>query len=357
MPPRDFTNPTLDPIEDIRRREILKGVLALPLLAAGVSCGDDDEDDPAGSPSAAASGAFPVTIEHAFGSTTISAEPKRVVTVGFTDHDMLLALGVVPTGLRDWYGDQPNGVWPWAQQALGKEAPAKLTGDELDIEAIAALEPDLIIGLYVELTAEEYQRLSQIAPTVAQSGEYAGYATPWQEMTRTAGRALGRLARAEERIAEVEAKVAAARKAHPEFEGKQLVYAGVAEGGVFYVETASSTRVAIIASLGFAVPDEINALAKDSFYAEVSNEQLRLLDHDLVFWELGAAEGTRPLVESNPVYQALDVAREGRHVFIDDLVMAGALAHADVLSIPYFVDAIVPRLAAALDGDPTTSSD
>jgi iron complex transport system substrate-binding protein len=39
--------------------------------------------------------AFPVTIEHKFGETTIDAEPERVVSIGYNEHDFLLALGVV----------------------------------------------------------------------------------------------------------------------------------------------------------------------------------------------------------------------------------------------------------------------
>src|SRR5690606_20608019 len=59
----------------------------------------------------APSDAFPVTIEHKYGETTIEEEPERVVAVGFTDQDTLLALGVVPVGIRDWYGDQPFATW------------------------------------------------------------------------------------------------------------------------------------------------------------------------------------------------------------------------------------------------------
>jgi len=354
MHPKHASDPFRHPLAArLSRRRFLVGVAVAALATAFLAaCGSGDEAVEA----TTTDSQFPVTIQHAFGETTITSAPERVVTVGFTDHDVLLALGVIPVGLRDWYGDYPLGVWPWAQVALGDERPTKLAG-ELDFEGIAALEPDLILGLYVGLTDDEYATLSQIAPTVAQSGDHANYATPWQEMTLTAGRALGRLPEAEGLIAGVETRLAEARAQHPQFAGLELVYAGMAEGEQFYVETAASTRVAILTALGFVVPPEINDLATDSFYAEISAEQLQLLDRDVVFWELGAAEGTRPLIEGHPVYALLDAAREGRSVFVDDPVLAGALAHADVLSIPYFLDAIVPRLAAAADGDPATSSD
>src|SRR6056297_4028745 len=74
--------------------------------------------------------AFPVTIEHKFGATTIDEEPHRVVSVGFNEHDFLLALGVVPVGLRDWFGDRPNGAWPWAQDELGDAEPEVLSSGQ-----------------------------------------------------------------------------------------------------------------------------------------------------------------------------------------------------------------------------------
>ena len=88
------------------------------MAAAGLilflaACGPNNEadDTPAGSSSsAAAASAFPVSIENKFGTTTIPAEPKRIVTVGLVEQDALLALGVVPVGadsLRIEAGDAP----------------------------------------------------------------------------------------------------------------------------------------------------------------------------------------------------------------------------------------------------------
>ncbi|MFW6174563.1 MAG: ABC transporter substrate-binding protein, partial [Chloroflexota bacterium] len=59
---------------------------------------------------------FPVTIEHKYGSTTIEEKPERVVTVGFSEQDPVLALGAKPVAVREWFGGQPNAVWPWAQE-------------------------------------------------------------------------------------------------------------------------------------------------------------------------------------------------------------------------------------------------
>ena len=89
------------------------------------------------------------------------------MSVGFNDHDTLLALGVTPVAVCDWYGDYPYATWPWAQNELGDAQLAVLSSAELNIEAVAARDPDLIVGIFSGMTKREYELLSQIAPTVA----------------------------------------------------------------------------------------------------------------------------------------------------------------------------------------------
>src|SRR5690242_17739378 len=95
-----------------RRRRSLYGALAaaVALLVAGCGGGAPVSNAPA----AGGSGAFPVIVQHKFGTTTIPAKPVRVVTLGYTDQDAVLALGTVPVATSEWYGDQPGALFPWA---------------------------------------------------------------------------------------------------------------------------------------------------------------------------------------------------------------------------------------------------
>ncbi|WP_149359636.1 iron-siderophore ABC transporter substrate-binding protein [Lolliginicoccus suaedae] len=326
------------PVDELTRRGFFTAsAAAAALILAGCSNG---------SPSAGAAGT--TAIEHAHGVTQVPADPQRVVTLGFSDHDVLLALGLAPVGLRDWYGDHPNGVWPWAQDELGDARPHVLRGEDISFEEVAALEPDLILALYANLDEDQYNTLSAIASTIAQSGEHAAYATPWQEMTRTAGRAIGRQEAAEARIREVEERFARARDENPSFASTELVYAGAYGAGQVYVESARSTRFGLLKALGFQTAPEIEALvASDSFSADISDENLGVLDQGVLFWELGAAAGMREAIEAKPTYQLLDVVKDERVVYVDDPLLAGALAHATVLSLPMVLDRIVPMLAEA----------
>ena len=71
------------------------GLSAALVLAA---CGESSQDDTSGG---GGSGDFPVTIEHAFGETTIESEPERVATVAWSNHEVPLALGIVPVGMSE----------------------------------------------------------------------------------------------------------------------------------------------------------------------------------------------------------------------------------------------------------------
>ncbi|HEY4420218.1 MAG TPA: ABC transporter substrate-binding protein, partial [Pseudonocardia sp.] len=180
----------------ITRRRLLTGAGAFGALGLLTACGGGT--GPTAAPSAPGTAGFPITVEHRNGTTQIPAPPQRVVTVGYSDQDPVLALGVRPVGVTDWYGDHPYATWPWAQDELGDAKPSVMnrgtfTGTpEYQYEEIAALAPDLIIGLYTSMDATQYETLSRIAPTVGPPAGFAEWGAPWQENTRLAGRALGR---------------------------------------------------------------------------------------------------------------------------------------------------------------------
>jgi iron complex transport system substrate-binding protein len=81
-------------------------------------------------------------VAHRYGQTEVAGLPQRVVTVGLTDQDYAVALGVAPVGVREWFGGHPGALWPWAWELLGDEPlPAVLPVDALNFEQIAALAP------------------------------------------------------------------------------------------------------------------------------------------------------------------------------------------------------------------------
>ena len=126
-------------------------------------------------------GVFPRTVTHARGTTRIEARPTRVVVLDTGELDDVLALGVTPVGLASPDGKVPAYLEPKVVGAgrLG-------TLDPLNLEAVAALKPDLILGSQLRVD-QLYDRLTAIAPTVLSIRP--GF--PWKENLRLAAAALG----------------------------------------------------------------------------------------------------------------------------------------------------------------------
>jgi iron complex transport system substrate-binding protein len=324
----------------------LRLIAALLLAALALAaCGGDDRPVARGGDH----GPFPVTVRHKFGTTTIPSAPQRVVTVGYTDQDAVLALGVVPVGVGDFLGGYDWRHRPWAQAALHGAEPAVVSGQQINFEAVAAQRPDLIVAINAGLKRGDYEKLSQIAPTVAQSGAYIDFGMPWEAQTRLVGKALGRESRANRLISDVHARFRRFRAEHPSFAHQTAVLAyGGPDGYGAYA--TGDTRSRFLSDLGFKTPRRIDALAGRSFYAQFSQEQFRLLDQDLV-----VMYGKRSDILANPVFRRLDAVREDRVIYLDTAdQFAGALGFASVLSLPYLLDHAEAALTAAADGDPAT---
>lgn len=294
------------------------------------------------------------SVEHKYGTTEVSGQPIRIVTVGLTEQDYVLALGAAPVAVREWFGEHPGVLWPWARQVLGdRPLPEVLPVEGINFEQIVSLKPDLVLGVNSGLTQQEYDTLSKIAPTVAQPRGYADYGAPWQDITRAVGRAMGREQQAEELIGSVEGRCVRARREHPEFAGSTGLLA-TSIGGEAYAY-AEGPAPSFLTQLGL----ELLAAAAGLFTGEnrppvqVSLERLKGLEADALL--LGVYDNTGPGVAGQRVYQELDVVRQGRDLIMPETSpVNGALSFGSVLSLPTALDELVPRLALMLDGNPAT---
>ncbi len=308
-------------------------------------------------PPASADGAFPVSLEHKFGNTTIESQPERIVTLGYHEQDWLYALGIAPIAVREWYGGYDYATWPWAdaaREAVGA-TPVVLANAELNIEQIAGLDPDLIIATWSGITQEEYDLLSQIAPVVAQSGDYADYGMPFDEETRLIAAAVGKPAEGEAIISTLDDDFAAMRAANPDWKSKTAAVGFVFEGqpGAYY---SHDPRAALLARLGLdsTAVDAFGDVGTD-FYLSISPERLDILDLDTVIWLSALAPDTRAQVEAMPTYPSLNITTTGGHIWSTGAVFEGAYSFASPLSQAYVLQELEAPLVAALDGDPATA--
>jgi iron complex transport system substrate-binding protein len=159
-------------------------VTALTVVSLA-SCGTEAEPTATTESSSAPAAQFPLTIKHALGETTIEAQPERVATVSWANHEVPIALGVVPVGMSEatWGDDDGDGVLPWVEEKLtelGAETPVLFDEtDGIDFEAVADTQPDVILASYSGLSQEDYDTLTKIAPVVAYPE------LPWSTRCRT----------------------------------------------------------------------------------------------------------------------------------------------------------------------------
>jgi iron complex transport system substrate-binding protein len=344
----------------MHRLRLLSLFAATTLPLTLVACGDDGADAQAsddGAP-AASSDAFPVTIEHAFGETTIESEPERVATVAWANHEVPLALGVVPVGMSRaaWGDDDGDGVLPWVEdrlEELDAETPALF--DETDgiaFEAVAATQPDLILASYSGLTEKEYETLSKIAPVVAYPD--IAWATSVQDMITMSSEAMGLAEEGEQLVADLDAQVDAAYAEHPELDGKTIMFSYIDPTDLSQVGfyTTHDTRPGFLAEVGMAMPAVVaKASAEtDEFYVTRSVEDLGAFDDVDIFVTYGDAEGTLlDKVTTDPVLSQIPAIERGSVAVLEESTPLAASANPSPLSIGWGIDEYFDLLAEAAE--------
>ena len=328
-------------------RPFLRGAALLAATVLVTSCGSDDtgsSEDAAASSSPSGSGASPVTVQTAFGPVEVPEEPERVVALGWSDAETALALGVQPVGASDWLGFGGEGVGPWAE-GLYDEAPENIETLEPSLEAIAALDPDLILDTRSPATQDRYDALNAIAPTIGQPEGVGPYQTTWQQQLDLVGQALGREEEAAELQAEVEQQFTEAAEANPQFEGTEVaVGAYTSEGFGAYVR--GDTRVDFMEALGFTNEAAVQDLAGESFSVSLSEEQVPLLDAPLTVVFPIFVDAAQ--ITSNPLWQSLPSVQQGNALVLEDQTLVNAFSSGSALGTRYALENAVPLFAETL---------
>ncbi|MEU1047581.1 iron complex transport system substrate-binding protein [Streptomyces ambofaciens] len=330
---------------------------ALSAAALGVGllagCGSDSDDpaDQAGGDTPAAAGAFPVTVEHAFGTTKVEKAPERVVSVGYTDDQTVLAFGIKPVGMVDQYpnpaGQSPdiNTQWPWVKDKWGDAKPEVImkNGDTgPNYEKIAALRPDLIIAVYSEIDQAAYDKLSKIAPTVGRTkGEKEPFSAPWQDNALHIAKALGKAEEGEKMVADIQGKLDAAKKDHPRFADQTAVVLSWYKDSVAPF-TSTDVRGRLVTGIGFKYQTEIDKIAGGDFYTTLSPERVDLVDVDRVFVINDKAD--QDALKKFELFGNLDAVKNGKVSYLLDSegpAVGAAISQGTLLSMPYAVDELV----------------
>ncbi|MGG5173138.1 iron-siderophore ABC transporter substrate-binding protein [Pseudarthrobacter sp. J1738] len=351
-------------ISEPSRRSVLKSAGgATAALAAVVLSLSACSTGPAASATAGTtekSAAFPVTIKHAFGETTIKAQPTRVATVSWVNDDIAIALGVIPVGMpKNEWGNNAKGSTPWKDAALEKagaalgtdKAPVQYSeADGINFTEIAKLTPDVILAAYSGLSKEDYTKLSQIAPVVAYP-EIA-YGTPWQDATAMIGKALGKDAEATQLVKETEALVAEKAAKYPQIKDKTFIYGNLepAKGDGVNVYSANDNRPRFLSSIGMTLAPVVAQKSKGSkeFFFPWSAEKANELDSDVfVTWVPDTT--TAEAITKDPLLSQIPAVASGALVADTSNTLTLAISASSPLSLPWALDTFLPQLGKAAD--------
>ncbi|TKT81462.1 iron-siderophore ABC transporter substrate-binding protein [Aquamicrobium sp. LC103] len=296
---------------------------------------------------------YPIVIKHALGTTTIAEKPERVATVAWANHEVPLALGIVPVGFAaaNFGDDDGDGVLPWVAEKLaelGADKPVLFDeGDGIDFEAVAATNPDVILASYSGLSQTDYDTLSQIAPVVAYPE--SAWGTDWREMIRLNSAGLGMAAEGETLIAEIEAEIDDVVAGYPDLQGKSamfITHLDATDLSTVNFYTTNDTRVKFFADLGLKSPKSVvEASAPGRFSGAISAELIDAFDDvDIV-----VTYGSRELLDAlaaNPLTSRMPAVANDAVVMLGGDPL-GTAANPTPLSISWVLKDYVALLAGA----------
>lgn len=327
-------------------------VIAVGLAACSTANLGDSTDD-----SASADG-YPISIEHAFGTTEITKKPERVATVNWANHEVPLSLGVVPVGMAaaNFADEDGDGLLPWVKERLEEldaETPVLFDeSDGIDFEAVSDTRPDVILAAYSGLTQEDYDTLSDIAPTIAYPD--SPWTTSWRDMIRLNSAGMGMANEGDELIADLEALIAGAGDHNPvlgESSVMFLTHVDVSDLSVVKFYTPADTRVQFFSDLGMQTPKSIAAFEPDPanpFSGSISAENADTFDDVDVIVTYGNQEMIDTL-KADPLLGLMPAIKNGAVVLLDGKSANATAANPTPLQLPYLIDWYVDQLAVAAE--------
>jgi iron complex transport system substrate-binding protein len=325
-------------------KRLAAALLLVTALVALAACGGgSDPKSGSSAPSSTAStgaDAGPVTIRHRYGTTTVPETPKRIVSLDNLWTDVLTAMDapMVGAGLDP---SAKDGRWPWQDDIPTSVQGVEITDTNIPYERVAALKPDLIVITFFAQKQADYDRLSQIAPTIPSLS--SAEVDKWQDIATAAGKVLHEPARAEALIDEADQRDAALAQELPGLKGKTFTLANYVPGDAIYVvadpDDGAST---FFRSLGMKLdPDILAAADGESGRVKLSLERVDELDADLL---VILTNGANP--DDIPGYRNLPAVRSGAVAELDLAPISG-LNTPSPRSLPYSIAAIKPALEAA----------
>jgi iron complex transport system substrate-binding protein len=299
-------------------------IIALLLLAA---CGSAEEKTTEKKDTDKPKEETSYTVEHAMGSTTIKGTPKKIVILTNEGTEALLAMGVTPVGaVQSFTGD------PWYDHIADQLKDTKVVGveGEVNVEAIAALQPDLIIGNKMR-QEKIYDQLNAIAPTVFAETLRGD----WKENFKLYAKALNKEDKGNEVLKDYEGRITEISEKLGDKKNLKvsMVRFMAGEVRIYHKDTFSGV---ILGDLGFARPESQNV--DDFAERNVTKERIPAMEGDILFYftyETGDGKGSELEKEwiADPLFKNLEVAKKEEVHKVSDTIWntAGGVLAANLM--------------------------
>lgn len=269
----------------------------------------------------------PYTVKHAMGETTVKGTPKRVVVLVNDAVEASLALGFKPVGMvKAW------GVQPFYDHLKDKLEGVQIVGDENqpNLEAIAALKPDLIIGN--KLRQEKiYAQLTSIAPTVFSERTNSDALINFKIYAE----ALNKKAEGDKQLADFDNKVKDLRTKLGDKINTKISLVRFYIGDkvrIYYNDTFAG---GIIKQVGLKRPEIQD---KPTFADIIGKERIPDLEGDILFYftledEKGETTKTEKAWQEEALWKNLNVVKNGKAIKVNDGVWnsSGGIISANLL--------------------------
>ncbi|KGR79260.1 iron ABC transporter permease [Ureibacillus sinduriensis BLB-1 = JCM 15800] len=349
------------------KKSLLLMLLSLMAIFALTACSDSETESQSDQTSATetaettdtteeSEATYPITIKHALGEAIIEKKPERIVTIQWGNHDVALALGVVPVGFSAAnFGVQDDtGLLPWTKQKLEelgvKEPNVFMDTDGLDFEAIADAQPDVILAAYSGITAEDYELLTQIAPVVAYPE--APWATTWRESVDLISKGMGIETEGEQLIDDIENMLKEKLKEYPQIKGKKVAWVNFSVNDLskLHIYTPIDARVAFLEELGLTHPESITSLIEDptKYSLNLSAENSAALNDVDVIVGYGDDE-LLAAIQADAILGKIPAVANGAVAFITADTPLVAAGTPNPLSIAYTIDDYLALIGSAID--------
>lgn len=313
----------------------LAALMTASLALSACGSGSDSKAD-------ASADDFSVSIASSLGTAEITEKPEKVVTLGQGSTETSIALGTVPVGMEEyeWAADD-SGYTPWVNEAV-KDDGGKLpefvgAGEELDMEKIVELEPDVILAPWSGLTQEQFDALNKIAPTVAYPDK--AWSIDWDEQIEIIGKALGKDTEAKGLIKDLDTQLADEAKKHPEYANYTFSYVYTTPDtlGVFL---PTEQRADIVRKLGFKSDPAVKKMkeTEGTDSAVIGYENADKLDgSDLIFTFYSDPKAKKQAMD-NKLYASIPAIKKGAVVASDDNSFVTASSMINPLTVPYTLE-------------------